>query len=112
MPRKPGSPIRENIKKILLTIKELDGYHLYKLYISVFPQVTQRSIYYNLRKGAELGEFKISRVEKISGNFSWGDSSRKVFYSLVRLPEINITSKEKQSIQEAYEKIKNSVPKP
>ncbi len=108
MPRKPGSPIRENIKKILFTIAELDGYRLYKIYISVFPQVTQRSIYYNLKKGVEIGEFKISRIEHLSGNFSWGNSSRKVFYSLVQFPRTNPPLKERKKIKLAYKKVTNS----
>ena len=106
MPRKPNSPIRENIKKILMVVRELDGYHLYKIYTSVFPQVTQRSIYYNLKKGTQLGEFLISRVEESKGNFSWGESSRKIFYSLAAMPQITLSEKEKAKIEEAYERIK------
>ncbi|MDK2849481.1 MAG: hypothetical protein PWP03_433 [Candidatus Woesearchaeota archaeon] len=105
MPRKPGSIIRENIKKILLVVKEIDGYSLYKLYVSLFPQVTQRSIYYHLKKGTELEEFKVSRVEKISGNFSWGDSSIKIYYSLNKPPQVSISNQERNKIKAAFDKL-------
>ena len=41
-----------------------------------------RSIYYNLKKGAELGEFKVNKIEKEKGNYSWGNVAEKIYYGL------------------------------
>jgi hypothetical protein len=41
-----------------------------------------RSIYYHLRKGVDLNEFKVSKVEKEKGEYSWGPEAEKIYYSL------------------------------
>ncbi len=76
------SQIRQNIVDVLFYIKEGYGYDIYRLYKLLFPKVTIRSIYYHLKKGVELGEFKINRVEKEQGNYSWGPEAEKIYYSL------------------------------
>ena len=58
------SEIRQNIVEILYFMKQGYGYEIYKAYIAIFPKVTMRSIYYHLKKGTSLGEFKVSKVEK------------------------------------------------
>jgi len=76
------SQIRQNIIDILFYIKEGYGYNIYRFYKALFPRVTMRSIYYHLRKGLELGEFKVSKVQKEQGSYSWGGEAEKVYYSL------------------------------
>ena len=76
------SEIRQNIVEILFFMKEGYGYEIYKAYIAVFPKVTMRSIYYHLKKGTSLNEFKISKVEKEKGDYSWGGEAEKIYYSL------------------------------
>ncbi|MDP7179957.1 MAG: hypothetical protein QF824_01695 [Candidatus Woesearchaeota archaeon] len=76
------SPIRQNMVEILYFLKKDYGYNIYKVYKSVFPEVTLRSIYYHLRKGVDLGEFKIQKVEKEKGDFSWGSEVEKIYYGL------------------------------
>ena len=73
--------IRENILKILKKSGAMHGYDIHKLYIKQFGKVTRESVYYNLRKGVELGEFE-QEVRKESGNYSWGDSVNKKYYKL------------------------------
>ena len=58
------------------------GYDIYKAYINLFPKVTMRSIYYHLKKGVALGEFKVDKIQKESGNYSWGSEAEKVYYIL------------------------------
>lgn len=105
MSRKPKSLIRENIKKILSIIEEINGYDLYKIYIEVYPKVTMRSIYYHLTKGQELNEFKIKRIIEQKGDFSWGSTSRKVFYKINTVDVPSITKRERTQILKAYENI-------
>ncbi len=85
-----ASPIRQNIIEILHGIGAGYGYDIYKIYISRFPKVTLRSIYYHLSKGVAIGVFKVERVEQSRGNYSWGGSAEKTYYSLgpLALPEV------------------------
>jgi|TARA_B100001971_G_C17855321_1_gene365530 hypothetical protein len=76
------SQIRQNIIEILYFLKKGYGYDIYKTYRSIFPAVTIRSIYYHLKKGNDLGEFKIHKIEKEKGDFSWGSEVEKIYYGL------------------------------
>lgn len=63
------------------------AYQIYKVYVDLFPAVTMRSIYYHLKKGTSINEFKIKRIKQESGNYSWGDKAEKIYYTLG--PEAN-----------------------
>ena len=76
------SQIRQNIVEILYFIKQAYDYDIYKYYVKIFPKVTLRSIYYHLKKGVALGEFKVNKVEKEKGEYSWGGEAEKIYYSL------------------------------
>ena len=76
------SQIRQNIVEILYFMKEGYGYSIYKVYEEIFPKVTMRSIYYHLNKGAKIKEFKIARIKKEKGDYSWGETAEKIFYAL------------------------------
>lgn len=76
------SEIRQNIVEILFFMKQGYGYEIYKAYVAIFPKVTMRSIYYHLRKGVNLNEFKVSKIEKEKGDYSWGAEAEKIYYSL------------------------------
>ena len=80
--RKPESVIRQNIVEIIYFLKMAHGYGIYKVYRAVFPRVALRSIYYHLKKGAELGELRISSIKKVAGEFSWGGEAEKVYYEI------------------------------
>ena len=80
--RKTKSEIRQNMVEILYFIKKAYGYEIYKVYTAIFPKVTLRSIYYHLKKGIELGEFEINKIEREKGNYSWGPEAEKIYYSL------------------------------
>ena len=76
------SEIRQNVIEILHFISKGYGYEIYKVYVSIFPKVTLRSIYYHLKKGLDLGEFVINKVEKEKGDYSWGGEAEKIYYAL------------------------------
>ena len=76
------SEIRQNVVEILHFIKKAYGYEIYKIYTAIFPKVTLRSIYYHLKKGVELGEFQVNKIEREKGEYSWGTEAEKIYYSL------------------------------
>ncbi len=76
------SQIRQNIIELLFFLKEGYGYDIYRHYKDIFPPVSMRVIYYHLRKGADIGEFKVNKVIKENGDFSWGSEAEKIYYSL------------------------------
>ena len=76
------SAIRQNVVEILHHLGKSYGYQISKIYNEVFPTVTQRSIYYHLRKGIHTKEIQIYKVEKEKGDFSWGSVAEKTYYRL------------------------------
>ena len=76
------SPIRQNIIELLFFMKKGYGYGIYRNYKTLFPAVTMRSIYYHLKKGQETGEFKIHKIERERGDYSWGVEAEKIWYEL------------------------------
>ena len=90
------SEIRQNIIEILHFLGEGHGYQIYKIYRAIFPKVTMRSIYYHLKKGLETNEFKVAKIEKESGDYSWGPEAEKTYYSLGKAakPKIDVKVKE------------------
>lgn len=80
--RPVSSVIRQNITEILFFLGKGYGYDIYKTYTAIFPKVTLRSIYYHLRKGIDLGEFEVEKIEKEKGNYSWGEIAEKIYYKL------------------------------
>ena len=80
--RPVGSAVRQNMINVLSEMGEAYGYALFKSYREIFPKVTLRLIYYHFRKGAELGEFQVSRVEKEQGDYSWGSTAEKIYFEL------------------------------
>ena len=76
------SEIRQNVVEILAYAGKAYGYDIYKIYIEIFPKITLRSIYYHLKKGTKLEEFKIDKVIQEKGDYSWGNSTEKIYYSL------------------------------
>ncbi|MBW2984153.1 hypothetical protein KY361_03505 [Candidatus Woesearchaeota archaeon] len=91
--RPAKSEIRQNIVEILFFIKRGYGYDIYKIYREVFAPVTMRSIYYHLKKGLQLEEFRIDKIEKVKGDYSWGPEAEKIYYTLG--PNAKATGNEK-----------------
>lgn len=83
-------------------MKEGYGYDIYKAYIKIFPKVTMRSIYYHLKKGTALEEFKVYKIEKEHGDYSWGSIAEKIYYSLAH----NAKPKLDKRVKEYFDKKK------
>ncbi len=80
--RPTRSSIRQNIVELLFYLSPAHGYDVYHKYLEIFPSVTQRSIYYHLKKGLETEEFQIKEIRKEAGNFSWGGFTERTYYKL------------------------------
>ena len=76
------SVIRQHIVDILYCTGSGYGYDIYGIYREVYPAVTMRSIYYHLKKGLETGEFKVEKIQKEQGEYSWGGEAEKTYYAL------------------------------
>ncbi len=76
------SEIRQNIVEILHYLGKGYGYQICKIYQEIFPAVTQRSIYYHLRKGTKTGEISVNQIKEEKGDFSWGNVVEKIYYEL------------------------------
>ena len=98
------SPIRQNIIELLFFMKKGYGYGIYKNYRAIFPPATMRSIYYHLRKGQKTGEFKINKIEREKGDYSWGSQAEKIIYELGPQAKPTVDG----SVKEYLEQRKNS----
>jgi len=76
------SQIRQNVVEILYFLGSGYGYEVAKIYNEIFPEVTQRSIYYHLRRGIQTKEIIVKKVRQEKGDFSWGTMVEKIYYSL------------------------------
>ena len=77
-----GSGVRQNIIDILQHMGKGYGYEIHKAYKEIFTPVTLRTIYYHLKKGVAIDIFKVEKVEKTSGEYSWGTTAEKTYYAL------------------------------
>ena len=80
--RPPKSIIRQNIVEILYFLGQGYAYEIAKIYMEIFPIVTQRSIYYHLKKGVATQEFVVKEIKKEKGDYSWGPEAEKIYYGL------------------------------
>ncbi|MBS3064184.1 MAG: hypothetical protein J4472_00015 [DPANN group archaeon] len=77
-----GSVIRDNIIELLYCMEKSHAYELAKTYKKVFGPISIRSVYYNLKKGLEIGVFEVKEIQKVEGNFSWGTTAQRICYGL------------------------------
>ncbi|MFH1408933.1 MAG: hypothetical protein ABIH34_03425 [Nanoarchaeota archaeon] len=80
--RPTRSQVRERIKAIISENKHAYGYDIYRKYTEKHGPVTMRLVYYHLKKGVALGEITVQKIEEEKGDYSWGDSAKKVYYKL------------------------------
>ena len=62
MGRPARSIVRERLAEMLFIVGKITAYDAHKHYIQIFSGATQRNVYYQLRRGVDLGEFKIADV--------------------------------------------------
>lgn len=94
------SIVRQNLIDLFAKKGPSYGYEISKLYQEIFPKVTMRLLYYHLKKGTELKELKIDKIKKVKGDYSWGNSAEKIYYSLGE----NSNPKKNQQIENYYDK--------
>ena len=80
--RPVGSKLRDNITLILVQKGPMYGYEIFKEHKKRFGLTNICSIYYNLKKGVEIGLFKCKKVKDKEGNYSWGNSATVSIYSI------------------------------
>ncbi|MFT4311082.1 MAG: hypothetical protein ACMXX7_00475 [Candidatus Woesearchaeota archaeon] len=80
--RPTGSIVRQTIVNILFQLGKAHGYHIYKVYKEIDPKISIRLVYYHLKKGVETEEFKLSKIIKEQGDYSWGSQAEKHYYQL------------------------------
>ncbi len=83
--RPQGSPVRQNVTDLIAQFGEMHGYDVYRHYIKIFPKVSMRAVYYSLRNGVKKGFFKVAKIEKQTGTYSWGPEAQRVYYALGEL---------------------------
>ena len=76
------SEVRQNMVEIVAALKSAYGYEIYSFHKEIFPAISARLIYYHLKKGLALGEFKVHKVVAEKGDYSWGPEAQKTYYSL------------------------------
>ena len=80
--RPTKSQVRQNVVEILYHLGKGYGYEISKIYNTIFPKVTQRCIYYHLRKGIQTNEIALHKIEQEQGTFSWGNIAEKIYYTV------------------------------
>ena len=80
--RPVGSIVRQTIVNILFQLRKAHGYHIYKVYKELDSKISIRLVYYHLKKGVETEEFKLSKITKEEGDYSWGSQAEKHYYEL------------------------------
>lgn len=104
--RPTRSVIRQNMIEILYFLDNAYGYQIYKAYKELFPRVTLRVMYYHLKKGVELGEFKQHKVVHEEGEYSWGSHAERTYYSLGKDAKPVVLNNVKEFIEKEKKKIK------
>ena len=88
-----GRPIksktREKIIALLHYFGDMYGYEIYKRYKQVFGKTSLRLIYYHLNKGVQISMISKKKIEIIKGDYSWGNSSERIYYCLGKDAKIN-----------------------
>ena len=98
------SEIRQNIVEILNVIGSAYGYLIHKYYNELFPACTREVVYYNLRKGAKLGEFELAEIKQEKGEYSWGTIVEKKYYKLGP----NASPRGNPRVKEFFDKLKEA----
>lgn len=99
-----GSSVRNHLIELLYFMKRAHGYELYKAYRDLFPKITLRLVYYHLKKGVALGEFKVEKVEQEKGDYSWGSTAQKIYYGLDKKANPAIDPKVKEYFEKKRHK--------
>ncbi len=91
MGRPARSIVRDRLVEMLYISGRLTAYDAHKHYVKLFGEATQRNIYYQLRRGVDMGLFTVADVVEETGDYSWGSTTRKVYFELAAgaSPQLN-----------------------
>lgn len=70
------------MQQIVDTLCASYGYEIYRVYNEFFEPISLRSMYYHLKRGVQLDEFKEVAVKETKGSYTWGDISIRKYYIL------------------------------
>lgn len=104
MGRPAKSIVRDRLAEMLFIVGKITAYDAHKHYVQIFSGITQRNVYYQLRRGVDLGEFEISDVIDEKGEYSWGSTSRKVYFGLSK----NASPQFNKQIKDYFDEIKKN----
>ena len=62
MGRPARSIVRERLAEMLFVAGKLTAYDAHKHYIQLFSSATQRNVYYQLRRGVEMGVVDVATI--------------------------------------------------
>ena len=77
---------------------------MHKIYLGIVPSVSQRLIDYHRKKGADTKELVVKQYRSEKGNYSWGETAEKVYYSIGK---VNQNVKVSKKVQSYFEKKKS-----
>ncbi|MCA9477792.1 MAG: hypothetical protein KC535_01460 [Nanoarchaeota archaeon] len=101
MGRPARSVVRDRLAEMLFIAGKLTAYDAHKHYQQLFSSATQRNIYYQLRRGVDLGLFNIADVVQEEGEYSWGPTTRKVYFELAKAASVQFNKQIKEYFDEA-----------
>lgn len=104
--RPSKSIVRDRLAEMLFIVGKLTAYDAHKHYVKIFATTSRRNVYYQLEKGESQGLFSKEIINE-KGLFSWGDTSRKVYYSLKSTDGIQIN----KLIKNYFDEVKNEITK-
>lgn len=108
--RPVGSIVRQNITTLLHFMGKAYGYEIHKIYLDLFPSVSQRLIYYHLKKGVDTGEFVVEKTGMEKGSYSWGEMAEKTYYRLGPNAQVKLHANVKKHFEKLRNKGKGNTP--
>lgn len=84
------SLVRERLKQLLYILGPLTAYDAHRHYAALFASTSRRNIYYQLRNGVDMGVFAVYDVVEEEGDYSWGSTSRKVYYEFAGKSDVRV----------------------
>lgn len=100
MARPRNSIIRKRLIDILFYLGKAHGYELWKVYTSIYSNISNRIVYYHLKVGCNFEEFNLEEVNIKNGDFSWGNSAKELIYSLGKNAKPNPNEDLKEKIEQ------------
>ncbi|MCF7798346.1 hypothetical protein K9M74_00415 [Candidatus Woesearchaeota archaeon] len=105
--RPSKSIVRDRLVEIIFVAGKMTAYDAYKHYIRLFGKASQRNIYYQLQRGEAMGIFS-REVKDEQGDYTWGNTAQKVYYSLTDQAQPRINKEVRSYFLEVNKKSENN----